>query len=189
MGMPIIPGVRFAPAVPGPGAHAAHGGALLALLFLPVILIFAVLAIDLLARGGWRPADRFVQAYAARPASIKLLCLLMLMVAALHAGLIPAHWQADPVRSVAFGGEATLLAGLAVWAITGSGWQPATAGLMILNLAGYWYYTSHGLEAVEPIGIFSKLLEMGTLGLLVAPSVDPLRAALARARLRISASS
>ncbi len=148
--------------------------------------MLTLFVIELLAQR-WEPAQLFVVAYVRRGPTTKLLCLLMLMVAAIHIGLIPAHWRVDPIRCVAFAGESVALAGLTLWAITGSGWQPATAGIMIANLFGYWYYVANGLEAFEAIGLVSKFVEAACLGLLGVTSLDFIRAVFGRARLRLTA--
>ncbi len=155
-----------------PGAHAP---ALLALLYLPAAVIAAMVGIDLAARARVGPALAFLRRYRQAAARHKLLAVLLLAVAAIHAGLVPGHAAVDPVRSVAFAFDATALVLLAVWALVATGWQPATAVLLLVNIAGYAGYVAAGLEVLEPIGVASKLLEGAALAVIAWTELPRMR--------------
>jgi hypothetical protein len=165
--------VKVAAAPAGAATHAAHLPALLALLYLPIALIAFLVLCDLAARGGFRPAASFLQRFAGADFRRKAFALSLLVTAAIHLGLIPGHLDVDPVRSLLFALDAVAMIALAGWALTLPAWQPAGIFLLAANLGLYGYYVANGWEAVEPIGIFAKLVELAAIGL--AAATLPLR--------------
>src|SRR6266700_2632970 len=150
----------------GAMSHGAHAPALVALLYLPVGVIAGMVAVDLTARARIGLAMAFLRRYRRAPGWARLLSLLLLAVAAIHAGLVPGHAAVDRIRSVAFAFDAAALAGLTVWVLVAGGWQPAAVVLLLVNLAGYGFYVAAGLEVLEPIGIACKLLEGSALAVI-----------------------
>jgi hypothetical protein len=99
----------------------------------------------------------------------RLAALLIFATASIHLGLVPGHLAAAPVESVLFAGDGAVLVVLALATGRWSGWRPAAAGLLIVNLFSYGFFVAAGLESVDDLGVACKLVELTAFGLAVLP--------------------
>lgn len=148
-----------------------HAGAVTALLYLPVILVVAALAVEGAARAGWEPALRLVDGYRRATGARRLVVLLLAATAAVHLGLVPGHLAEDRVLAGLF---ALDFVALTAAAATGFQhrlplWRAAVTVLLLANLAAYAAYLGAGIEAVDAIGIATKAIEVAALVLVIHP--------------------
>ena len=132
------------------------GGLLAAIVSLPLI----ALAVRLPGiRAGW----------AAATLTTRVAAVLLAVDGALHLGLVSGHAAGSPALATAFAlqGVACLVL---LAALPRLSWWRWPAGLVMLaSLTGYWFYLGSGREAPDEVGMLSKLLELGVLGLSLVP--------------------
>jgi hypothetical protein len=104
---------------------------------------------------------------AALPARLPL--ALLLVSAGVHLGLVQQHWLSQRGLGASFVLDAVLLAGAALTLQRGRRWRLAAGGLLVGNLVAYLIAVGPGQEAVESVGLQTKLVELIALGLLLAP--------------------
>jgi hypothetical protein len=83
-----------------PATGGDHAGALVALPFVPVVVVALLLAVEVGAHAGFAPAIRLRRAYLATPPAVQLAALGMTISAVVHLALVPAHLSEDPVLGV-----------------------------------------------------------------------------------------
>lgn len=150
----------------------AHGQAVAALLYLPVVLVAVAIAVDRGAAAGWRLAVLQVAGYGRATGGRRALVLLLAITAAIHLGLVPGHLDEDRGLAALFALDFAALA-----AAAGSGfdprvpfWRPTVAVLLAANLAAYAGYLAAGVEPVDAIGVVAKTVEIAALILVIHPA-------------------
>ena len=147
------------------GVHMAHGGALVALLYVPLAAIVFLLYVDVAARLDVPGARAYLTAYERTPGTDRLVALLLATSAAVHLAMVPAH-AGDHVRAALLAVDAAALGALAVGTFALPRWRPLAALLLAANLVAYAGYLAAGRETADPIGLGTQLLEVGALALL-----------------------
>jgi len=94
---------------------------------------------------------------------------LLLVTAGVHLALVQEHWQFERALGASFAVDAVLLAGAALSVQRGRRWRVAAGCLLAANLAAYLVAVGPGREAVDSLGLSTKLVELVALGLLLAP--------------------
>lgn len=146
-----------------------HSGGLEALLFLPVVVLAFLMLAGAAANRGDALAARFVAGFEAASAATKLAALLMLVSASVHLGLVPAHWIDQPATAALFVLDAVILSGLSLLLLGGRRWVGLAAiAVLLVGVASYGGYLFAGLDSPDPIGLITKLVELGAVGLLAA---------------------
>jgi hypothetical protein len=144
-------------------ASPEHAPALVALLFVPLLVIGALVLLRLL--------DRYPAAAAlgcrmeAAGAWLGPAAVLLVATAAVHAALVPAHISGDPLRAALFGLNAAGFAGLAV-AVAAGAWRGPAAAFTALTIAIYACYVASGREDIDLVGAVTKAIELGALAAL-----------------------
>jgi hypothetical protein len=145
----------------------AHGAALVALLYLPAAVLAFLLYVDVAARLGVPGARTYLVAYQRSRGTAKLAALLLAVSATVHLAVAPGH-AADRWTAALFLLDAAALAALAIGAFALPRWRPMTAALLAANLAAYAVYVVAGREALDDVGLGTKLVEALALALVVA---------------------
>lgn len=149
-----------------------HGGAIVALLYLPVVLVGLALAVDRAAAARSALARRNIDGFAATGGTRRILVLLLAMTAAVHLGLIPGHVDEDRVLAALFALDFVALAGVALAGFDARVplWRAAVTVLLVANLVAYAGYVAAGIETVDAIGIATKAIEVAALILVIHPA-------------------
>ena len=92
-----------------------HGPALVAVLLTPPVLAAVLFAAAFLAQHGSRLAALWLMALGSVQPVIRLVALLLVLDATLHAGLVPAHAGHAALLAVLFGLDALALLLVAIW--------------------------------------------------------------------------
>jgi len=148
-----------------------HGPALVAVLLTPAALAVVLFATAFLAQRGNGQASRWLRALRGASPLVRLVALLMLLDATLHAGLVPAHLGEAPLLAGLFAADAVALLLVAGWSISGEGWEPFALALLVANLVAYALFVDTGREAADAVGLGCKLLEMFAIALTVAQTI------------------
>jgi hypothetical protein len=164
MNMPGIQGMDH-----GGLASPDHAAALIALLYLPVIVTTVLLAVDLGARRGIPIAVRLLGGYLAALPVERLALLGIAMTATIHLALVPAHASEDPTLAALFTLDGMALLAVIFWALGRPvpGWRSAGLVVLAVGIVAYVVYLAAGLESPDAIGIATKLLELATMALLL----------------------
>jgi hypothetical protein len=149
-----------------------HAVALLALLYLPVVIMAVLVALEIGARAGLVAAADLRRAYLNSAPTVRLAALGMVISATIHLALAPSHWAEDHVRSVLFVLDGIGLGGVAITALTLRlpAWRVAAVGLLGAQICAYLGYVAAGVERPDAIGIATKLVELAAIGLVLAGS-------------------
>lgn len=149
-----------------------HGGAITALLYLPVFLVAAAFAVDRAAAAGSRIALRFVAGFRQATPARRALALLIFVTATIHAGLVPGHLDEDSTLAALFALDCVALTAAAGTAFgpRPAAWRPAVAALLVANLVAYVAYLAVGAETVDVVGMASKAVELAALVLVIHPA-------------------
>jgi hypothetical protein len=140
-----------------------------ALLYLPVVVLSFLMWAGAAAGRGDALAIRFVADFEKAPAPLKVAALLMMVSAAVHLGLAPAHWAEQPPTALFFVLDAVALTSLSFLLLARRRWAVfAAIGVLIAGVIAYGGYLVAGLETLDAIGIITKLVELGAIGLLAA---------------------
>ena len=149
------------------GAGHEHDPALLALLYLPILVCLFMFAIEVGSRRGVVLATRLRAGYQRLAAPGQFALLLIAMTAMIHLALIPTHWTEDRLRAVLFGLDTVALLGVAVGAFVRRDWVTPAALLLIANVLAYAFYVLTGREGLDAIGIFTQVVELSALVLVL----------------------
>jgi hypothetical protein len=157
-------------------SHAAggeHGAALVALLYLPVVVVALLMIVEVTARAGFSPALRLRRAYLATSPAVHLAALGMIISAVVHLALVPSHLAEEPVLGVLFALDGVALLAAVAWSVTRPirGGRAASVLLLLGGVLAYVWYVATGREAADAVGIASKLVELASVALLVFPGV------------------
>jgi hypothetical protein len=144
-----------------------HSAVLASLLYMPILVMVFLMAMQVGADFDASGARRFVDGYQQAAPETKLAALLLAASAAIHVALIPVHVDEDPTRAVLFAVCAGAMASLAVAAFVTPWWRPAAVVVLVGTIAAYFFYVATGREEIDPIGISTKLIELSALALAV----------------------
>jgi hypothetical protein len=146
-----------------------HDAALMATLWVPVVLVALAIAVDRMAAAGVGLAQRTVGGFARARSGRRVLVLLLAVTAAVHAGLVPGHLDENRFLAILFALDAVALGVAALTAFGVPWWRPAVAMLLLSNLVAYVYYVAIGTEHMDAIGLATKLIEVVALALVIHP--------------------
>jgi hypothetical protein len=146
-----------------------HAAALVALLYLPVILTTALLLIDLGARRRVPIAVRLLGGYLSALPLERLALLGVAMTATIHLALVPGHAAENPTLAALFTLDGMALLAVILWALALRipGWRSAGFVVLAIGVVAYAVYLAAGLESPDAVGIATKLLELATMALLL----------------------
>ena len=174
---PLLHPGHLGPAVQATGAvHAAdHGPALVALTVLPVAIMAALTALEVGACADFPAAARLRAAYLAAPPVSRLAALGLAISATVHLALALTAPHGGVLIAVFFALDAVALLAVAGWAtvLPVAGWRTAGAALLSAGLIAYVMAVGAGLEEFDLVGVATKLVELATLGLLIAAARRP----------------
>jgi len=148
-----------------------HGPALVAVLLTPPVLAAVLFAAAFLAQHGSRLAALWLMALGSVQPVVRLVALLLVLDATLHAGLVPAHAGHAALLAVLFGLDALALLLVAIWTTVAEGWEPVALALLVANLVAYALFVDTGREAADVVGLGCKLLELFAIALIVAQTI------------------
>lgn len=146
-----------------------HAAALVVLLYVPVVVVALLLALELGARAHLRAAVRLRRAFLATPPAVQLAALGMTITAAVHLALVPGHLAEEPVLGVLFALDGAALLVAIVWSLTRPlpGWRQTSAALLLAGVLAYVGYVATGAETADTVGIATKLVELTSAGLIL----------------------
>ena len=138
-----------------------------ALLYLPVVVLAFLMWADAAAGRDDALAIRFMADFEKTPAPLKVAALLMTVSAAVHLGLAPAHWAEQPPTAILFVLDAVALTALSFFLLARRRWAVLAAiAVLIAGVIAYAGYVVAGLETADAVGVVTKLVEIGAIGLL-----------------------
>lgn len=149
------------------GAGHEHDPALLALLYLPILVFTFMLAVEMGHQGGVAVASRMRSGYQRLAAPAQFALLLIAVAAAIHLALIPVHWAEDRSRAILFIADSFALLAVAVGAFVSSRWATPARLLLAANVLAYAFYVLTGREGLDAIGIFTQVVEFSALVLVL----------------------
>lgn len=156
--------------------HAGDPGpALVALTVLPVAIMAALTALEAGARADFPAAAGLRAAYLATPPVSRLAALGLAISATIHLALALAAPHGGVLIAVLFALDAVALLAVAAWTsvLAVPGWRTAGAALLSAGLIAYVVAVGVGLEELDLVGVATKLVELPTLGLLIAAAGRP----------------
>ena len=144
------------------------------MLYLPVVILAFLMGAGVAARRGDALAIRFVGDFETAPAPLKVAALLMMISAAVHVGLAPSHWAEQPPTAILFVLDAVALTSLSFFLLARRRWA-VLAAIAVLVAGGIAYagYVVAGLETPDAVGVLTKLVEIGAIGLLATAATTP----------------
>jgi hypothetical protein len=163
MNMPLTDGGTFAGIAPD------HTAALLAPLFVPIIIWSALRLAGTTAAAGWGLARRFQLGYRASTGSLRLVAILLLLSGTIHLLLIPAHLAESPDTALLFALNGLAFGALSAAVFYWGHWRSAADLLLAATLLAYVVYLATGQEDIDLVGIATYLIELVTLGLVWLP--------------------
>jgi hypothetical protein len=143
-----------------------HTIALMGVLFLPVAVVTALLALQLLAVRSAFAATTWDRIAAANSAT-RTGSLLLLATADIHLTLVPVHLVEQPITGVLFLIDGVALTAVALAAFATPRWRAPAIGLLLANILAYGLYIGAGWEGADVIGVGTKLLEMVAIVMVV----------------------
>lgn len=167
------------------GVGSGQGPAVVLTMVLPAAIALFLWAVRRRAGRGSRPAARFLTGLERSSLTTRVAVVLLLITAAVHLGLAPAHGQQSPGLALLFVLDAAAFAVLAVAAFLVAWWRRAAAALLVATIFAYLIYVGPGGQAPDQAGMATKLVELTALGLVLLPR----GAATGRRRLRWAALS
>jgi len=151
--------------------HMEHAPALVVLLYLPLAIFIFLAAMDFAARESYPGARRLMAGFNALGQPAKLALLLMSMSAAIHLALIPGH-AGEPATAILFALDGLALFATCLSACLVSWWRPLALALLTMSLVAFGLYLAAGFEVADPIGVSTKLIELGAVVLLMIRRQD-----------------
>src|SRR5215831_14606576 len=142
------------------GVAAEHMPALIAPLFLPVAIWLALAWLHYRAGAGSARAQRFLAGLQAAGLATRVAVVLMLVTAAIHLGLIPAHLQEEPGTALLVLVDAALFLLVSYRAFVTPHWRREAPLLLGATIFAYILYVAGGREDPDDLGIATKLVEL-----------------------------
>jgi hypothetical protein len=161
-----------APALDSQMPGGDHAGSIVALLYLPIVVMGLLLALEAGARAGIRAAMRLRSAFIDSSSSVRMAAFGMSISATIHLALAPSHWAEDHVRAVLFALDGIALTAIAISALLlrRSAWHVAAVALLSADVVAYFGYVVAGVEQLDAVGIATKLVELVVIGLVLVGS-------------------
>src|ERR1700737_1162588 len=161
-----------APALDSQVPGGDHAGSIVALLYLPIVVMGLLLALDAGARAGVPAAMRLRSAFIDSSSSVRMAAFGMSISATIHLALAPSHWTEDHVRAVLFALDGIALATVAISSLLlrTSVWRAAAVALLSADVFAYFAYVVAGVEQFDTVGIATKLVELVVIGLVLVGS-------------------
>ncbi len=139
-----------------------HAVALMGVLFLPVAVIPALLALQVLAARSRFAATLWDRIESASPAT-RLGSVMLLATADIHLTLVPVHMLEEPVTGVLFLLDTIALTTVALMAFWSPRWRGPALALLIANVLVYALYIGAGWEGADIVGVATKILELAAI--------------------------
>ena len=160
-----------APALDSQMPGGDHAGSIVALLYLPIVVMGLLLALEGGARGV-PAAMRLRSAFMDSSSSVRMAAFGMSISATIHLALAPSHWAEDHVRAVLFALDGIALTAIAISALLlrRSAWHVAAGALLSADVVAYFGYVVAGVEQLDAVGIATKLVELVVIGLVLVGS-------------------
>jgi hypothetical protein len=149
-----------------------HAVALIALLYLPVVITGVLLALEAGASAGVAAAVRVRAAFMNSGPTVRLAALGMGISATIHLALAPSHWAEDDVRATLFvlDGVALTAVAISAFVVRLPVWRAAAMALLSAEVFAYAGYVVAGAERLDAVGIATKLVELAVIGLVLVGS-------------------
>src|SRR5690348_9251533 len=120
-----------------------------------IVLPVAWCALRLLRALRSRWVYSFLKEYASSSRLTRLTAALMLVTAAIHLALIPAHLREEPGTALLFAANAALFTVFAFLAFVVRWWRPWAGVLLVATILAYLRNVRLGLEDVDQVGLIS----------------------------------
>lgn len=144
-----------------------HGAAIVGLLYLPILLFVFVLAMEAGSLADIGIAKRFSAGYRAAGPATQMAVLAMAMTATVHLSLIPGHLAEDRVLGILFAVNGVAFGAVILGTYLTDFWRLPALVLLAATILAYAFYILTGREAVDAVGIATKLLELTAAALIV----------------------
>jgi hypothetical protein len=139
-----------------------HAVALIGVLFLPVAVIPALLALQVLAVRSRFAAVLWDRIESASSAT-RIGSVMLLATADIHLTLAPAHLIEQPITGVLFLLDGVALTAVALMAFWTPRWRQIVLALLMANVLAYALYLGAGWEGADIVGVATKLLELSAI--------------------------
>jgi hypothetical protein len=161
-----------APALDSQMAGGDHAGSIVALLYLPIVVMGLLLALEAGARAGVPAAMRLRSAFIDSSSSARTAAFGMSISATIHLALAPSHWAEDHIRAILFALDGIALTVVAISALLlpRSAWRVAALALLSADVVAYFGYVVAGVEHLDAVGVATKLVELVVIGLVLVGS-------------------
>ncbi|GAC1613788.1 MAG: hypothetical protein NVS9B1_22670 [Candidatus Dormibacteraceae bacterium] len=143
-----------------------HGPALVALLYVPVLMMVFMIAMEAGRLARVPIAMRFADGFNARSGAVKLAVLFMAMSGTVHLALVPGHLAEDRVLGILFAANALAFAGVILATFLTDWWRLPALALLVATVAAYAFYVLTGREAADAIGVFTQLVNLTAIFLI-----------------------
>jgi hypothetical protein len=149
-----------------------HEIALVALLYLPIGITGALLALEAGARNDVPAAARLRSAFLDSSPGVRTAAFGMLVSATIHIALALSHWSEDHIRAVLFTLDGVALIAVAVVAVVlrFPAWRATAVVLLSTGAVAYAGYVVAGAEHLDAVGIATKLVELAVIGVVLVGS-------------------
>ena len=149
-----------------------HAVAMVALLYLPIVITGLLLALEAGTRAGVPAALRLRRAFIDSSRSVRMAAFGMSISATIHLALASSHWTEDHVRAVLFALDGIALTTVAISSLLlrTSAWRAAAVALLSADVVAYFGYVVAGVEQLDAVGIATKLVELVVIGLVLVGS-------------------
>jgi hypothetical protein len=151
------------------GLGSGQGLAVVLTMLLPAAISLFLWVARRRASHGGRTAARFLNEVERSSLTARVAVVLLLIAAAIHLGLAPAHGQQRPGLGLLFVVDAVAFVAVATAAFLVSWWRRAAAALLIGTIVAYLIVLGSGSEAPDQAGLATKLVELTALGLILLP--------------------
>lgn len=152
-----------------------HGAALVALLYLPVVVTGLLLALEAGGRAHVPAADSLRRALVESPRTVRMAVLGMAISATVHLALAPSHWDEDRVRAALFALDGAALIVVAAASLVRPVWRAAAVALSGVGIVAYAGYVAAGAEPLDSVGLATKAVEVAVIFLVLAGTARQVR--------------
>jgi hypothetical protein len=149
-----------------------HAIAIVALLYLPIIVTGTLLALEAGARAGVPAALRARSAFTNSSPGVRMAAFGMVVSATIHLALASSHWSEDHIRAALFMLDGVALTAVAIAALLlrFPAWRAAAVLLLGAEVVAYAGYVAAGVEQLDAVGIATKLVELAVIGVVLMGS-------------------
>jgi hypothetical protein len=149
-----------------------HAVAMVALLYLPIVISGLLLTLEAGTRAGVPAAMRLRRAFIDSSRTVRMAAFGMSISATIHLALASSHWAEDHVRAILFALDGIALTTVAISSLLfrTSAWRAAALALLSADVVAYIGYVVAGVEQFDAVGIATKLVELVVIGLVLVGS-------------------